>query len=71
MIQAALVIPGGYGAIIWESEEFVGVCESSETEAEVILRFQPFNRCALAIKAALLSQLTPLLDKLAHSLARI
>lgn len=65
IVQAALMIPGGFGVIYWDSEEFESFRNSPlENEAELFCRFVPFDICPSAIKALLLPQVQPLLELL-------
>lgn len=68
VIQAALTIRAGFGAIHWDSEELALLHNTPEFEAEAIDQMTPFDQCGPAIKALLLSQLEPLLDRLLCSL---
>lgn len=69
-IQAALSVPGGFGAVLWDSEEFAFLRDTPQLESEAIRKAIPFEQCSSAIKALLLPQLEPLLDRLFADLTR-
>lgn len=70
LIQAALAVPGGFGAVLWDSEEFAYLRDTPQLEAEAARKAIPFEQCSTAIKALLLPQLEPLLDRLLAGLTR-
>jgi hypothetical protein len=69
-IQAALLIPDGIGACVWDSEDYVethtGMPEIDYPLAKNL--FVPFDDCELAVKGLLLSQAERLLDQLMGTL---
>jgi hypothetical protein len=71
VVQAALAIPGGFGCIFWDSEEYAALDDNPQLESEAMLRLRPFAQCSPAVKALLLPQLLPLMDKLLCALGRI
>lgn len=65
LVQAALLAPEGFGVAIWDLEEYVANQKSpSGSEVDARLRFVPFEQCNSAVKALLLPQVRPLLDRL-------
>ena len=70
VLQAALVLPGGIGVLVVDSEEHV------LHEADPILaatdrprRFEPFSECSSAVKALLYSEAHELLRRLFNIMA--
>jgi hypothetical protein len=63
IIQAALALPGGFGAIFWDSEEFAALHQAPELESEAFLRFTPFDELPPAIKALLVTRIEPVLGE--------
>jgi hypothetical protein len=70
VIQAALALPGGFGAVIWDSEELALLRESPQYECEAFWRFVPFEQCEPIVKALITSNLAPLFDQLNAVLKR-
>jgi hypothetical protein len=68
IIQAVLAIPGGLGCIFWDSEELAQLESTPEFQYEALQRFEPFDDCAPAVKARLVPQAGPLLDRLLEAL---
>jgi len=64
VIQAALAVPGGFGAVIWDSEELASLRDSPQVEFEAFWRFVPFDQCEPIVKALITSNLAPLFDQL-------
>ncbi len=65
VIQAGLMLPGGFGVICWDSEEYLAFRNSPpQSDAHLLLRFIPFEACVPAIRALLLPQVHPLLAML-------
>lgn len=71
IIQAALSVDSGFGAIFWDSEELAALADTSQFESEALLKHVPFNRCGSATKALLLPQLEPLLERLLRAIRAI
>ena len=71
VIQAAISIQGGFGAVFWDSEDFYELSGQPMFESEAMMRRVPFSQCGPAIKGLLLGQLEPLLGELLASLGRI
>lgn len=65
LTQAALMVPYGFGVVLWDMNDYAVFRRSPPPpKGAVNLNFVPFDECSLAIKALLLSQLGPLLDRL-------
>ena len=65
LLQAALLVPGGFGIVLWDREEYLAVRNShGATSHEMRVRFIAFDQVGSAIKALLLPQVEPLLDRL-------
>jgi len=64
VIQAALALPGGLGAVVWDSEELASFRDSPNYECEAFWRFLPFEQCEPIVKALITSNLAPLFDQL-------
>ena len=71
VIQAALAVPGGFGAVVWDSEELASVRDSPHYECEAFWRFVPFAQCEPMVKALITSNLAPLFDQLSAVLRHI
>jgi len=51
IVQAALLLPEGFGVCLWDTEEYVRAEQGAEgLEKESRNRFQPFERCSTADK---------------------
>lgn len=62
VVQAALMIPKGFGVIWWEAKEYLAYRKSPPTsESDCQFRFVPFLECPSAIRTLLLPQVHPLL----------
>jgi hypothetical protein len=69
LAQAALLVPGGIGVVIWDSEEYAELRRATDgLEAEATARFVPFAACEPAVKGLLLPTIEPLLEQLADKL---
>jgi hypothetical protein len=64
VLQAAILIPGGLGLVAWDREEFLAVRNQGPGYRDTHLRFVPFDELGSALKALLLPQVEPLLDRL-------
>jgi hypothetical protein len=65
LCQAALLLPGGVGVVLWDSEEYAALeAQPPRWDKEVIMRFLPFEDCFPALQALLLPQIRPLLGDL-------
>lgn len=71
LVQAALSIPRGYGAVFWDSEELAALEGTQQLRLEAICRHVHFNQCAPAIKALLLPQFEGLLSTCLRDLDRL
>lgn len=71
IVQAALSVNGGFGAIFWDSDEFTALDGAPQFESEATLKLISFGQCGPAIKALLLPQLEPLLDRLLRALGTV
>jgi hypothetical protein len=70
LAQAALCVPGGFGVILWDSEDYQELRETAEgLESEALLHFRPLGECELALKALLQPHIEPLLGRLYRLLA--
>ena len=70
VIQAALALPGGFGAVIWDSEELASLRDSPHYECDAFWRFVPFEQWEPIVKALITSNLAPLFDQLDAVLKR-
>ena len=68
VIQPALRLPGGIGAVNWNGLDMVGVQDQSQIEREAIERFTHFADCSIAIKALIAPQRPLLLARLFQAL---
>ena len=65
--QAALCVPDGIGAVLWEAGAYARLCATPEgLRREARAGFQPFERCEPALRALLL----PHVESLLHGLGR-
>jgi hypothetical protein len=65
VIQPAIAIPGGFGIVRWELEDYLEESRLPEfTRDELWIRFEPFDRCALAYRALILPSAERLLGRL-------
>jgi hypothetical protein len=64
VLQAAILIPGGLGLVAWDREEFLAVRDQGPGYRDTHLRFVSFDELGSALKALLLPQVEPLLDRL-------
>ncbi len=65
LLQAALLVPSGFGTICWDSEDYVTFRKHPpQNESQIILNFVPFDSCPSAVQALLLPQVEPLLERL-------
>lgn len=65
VLQAAILIPGGLGVVCWDSEDYLAFRNHlPENLQELFLKFVPFDRCGSAVKALLLPQVEPLMERL-------
>lgn len=65
MLQAAILVPGGVGVILWSREEFLAM-NSGPIEPDLQQlrrRFVPFRECAPAIRGLLMPQLDSLVKR--------
>jgi hypothetical protein len=62
--SSALALPGGVGAVVWDSEELASVRDSPHYECEAFWRFVPFDECEPIVRALITSNLAPLFDQL-------
>jgi hypothetical protein len=54
VIQAALLVPGGIGALYWDTETYQSLVQTPEgLEADSWRHFVPFDKCEVAIRAML------------------
>jgi hypothetical protein len=65
LMQAALLVPGGFGLFEWDTDEYVAIEQSRTLSAiEARIHFRPFEELEPAFKALLLSQVEHLLGQL-------
>lgn len=65
IIQAALSIPNGIGAVFWDSDDYLHATVYPEgLESDAVLYFRPFAKCEPAIRAKLLPHIDRLMEKL-------
>jgi hypothetical protein len=65
LAQAALCVPGGFGVVLWDSEDYQELGETAEClESEALMHFCPFEECELALRALLQPHIEPLLERL-------
>jgi len=65
VLQSALLIPGGLGVILWDSEDYLRFRNAPPVDqGELFLKFVPFDQCVSAVKALLLPQVQPLMELL-------
>jgi hypothetical protein len=70
LAQAALCVPGGFGVVLCDSENYRQLSEMAEgLESEAMLHFRPFRECEPALKALLQPHIEPLLGRLYRLLA--
>jgi hypothetical protein len=63
--QAAIAAPHGLGAVLWDIDHFLVQQASQEgLEIDAWALFIPFRECPRIVKARLLSEVNPLLDRL-------
>ena len=69
VIQAVLLVPGGLGVLVWDTEEFVKLSEIPDgLEAHAPLYHVPFERCEPMIRALLNGYIEPLVERLLEAL---
>lgn len=71
IVQAALSSIDGFGCIFWDSEDYAQLNRSQQAEYEARLRFVSIGDCPPAIKAAMLSELEPLLGQFLQALGGV
>ena len=65
ILQAAILIPQGFGVCMWDSEEYFRVRQQPRiSHGTIQMKFVPFDECGSAVKALLLPHVEPLLDRL-------
>lgn len=65
VLQAVLMIPGGFGVICWDVEEYLAFRDHPpEDLSNLFLKYVPFDSCVSAVKALLLPQVEPLMELL-------
>jgi hypothetical protein len=68
VVQAAFLLPDGFGVCLWNAEEYARLRRSGEgLEASARGRFLPFSRCSSAEKAFLNVAAQPLMEELADA----
>ena len=69
VVQAALLIPGGFGVALWDTEDFDDLsAQPSTLEAAAFGHHVPFEDCELALRAKLEPHIEPLVDQLVRAL---
>jgi hypothetical protein len=63
IVQAALLVPEGFGVCVWDTEEFGRLLSSEEgLEPEARTRFVPFEACDFVHKMLLLPHIEKMLE---------
>jgi hypothetical protein len=68
LVQAVLLVPGGFGVSVWDTEEYLEAKHINSIASETPVHFVPFSECCPAWKALLLPHVEPLFEKLAAEL---
>lgn len=65
--QAALVMPGGIGAAVWDANEHTAYANAPYGEpVDLTPRFTPYDRCPAIVRALLVTQSAKMLDCFIH-----
>jgi hypothetical protein len=65
VMQAAVLVPGGFGVVEWDSDDYLTVSESyGPSFAQARTRFRGFGDLEPALRARLLSQVESILNRL-------
>lgn len=62
-VQAVLTLPGGFGAVYWDTEEAVAARDEEGLESEVTSRVVPYEECEPGVRALLAPYAVVLLQK--------
>lgn len=69
VVQAALLVPGGLGVVVWDSEEYVEYSRNpSRPDFDVRARFRPYRQCGQALRALILPHIAMALE---HACCRL
>jgi len=72
VLQSVLMIPGGIGVLLWDTEEYLAFRSTPEPDPTTLkLKFVPFDDCEGAVKALLLPQVQPLMELLMNRLSGV
>ncbi len=70
IFEAALMMPGGFGIVIWDVEEYVTRnAPGFPLVDEARLNFLPFDRCPPALRGLLLPHIGPMLEQFCRSIS--
>ncbi len=65
VIQAAALVPGGFGVVDWDTDDYRAVSESAGPSfSQARLRFRAFDQLEPALRAMLLPHVEPILNQL-------
>ncbi|HEX3658546.1 MAG TPA: hypothetical protein VHV55_22330 [Pirellulales bacterium] len=65
LYQAALLVPEGIGAAIWDLHEYLANEQAPcQAEKDARIKFLPFGNCGSTVKALLLGEVQPMLRRL-------
>lgn len=72
LLQAALLVPGGLGIVVWDAAEYWAMRNRSRQPGRrMFIDFLPLDLCDTADKELLLPQVRPLLDCLCRKLRHL
>lgn len=72
LLQAALLVPGGIGAAVWDTEEWLELRQTQfGLEREARLHFRSFDSLALGEKSPLIQSFGPLMKEFSTLLSGI
>lgn len=65
VLQSALLVPGGLGIVLWDSEEYLAFVNSpAPPGSDLFPRFVRFEDCPLGVKALLMLHVRDLFERL-------
>ena len=67
VIQAVLTLPGGIGAVYWNSETWFRLDYDYEREAKALRGAVPYEECEPAIRGLLAPHVAAMIEKLMHT----
>lgn len=65
-VQAVLALPGGFGTVVWDTDDLAAVEDSDRLEAEAVGAVVPYEECEPGVRALLAPHAGPLLQKLSR-----